>query len=124
LKFYTTFHCFHNIKSSRANSYIFKGEIRNLLKLFTICMRKLTTSLGSYIINRTIIIYSQKGTRYRLQYIIVILVYSQISVYKLLLFHFKMFRYAYNIFICKQRTCSFTAIGTFQAIGLFKLLVM
>ena len=66
----------------------------------------------------------KKRTRHALQHIVVILINTQILVYKLLGLHAHVFGNTLNVGQGKQRARSLAAVGTGKAVGTLKLTVV
>ncbi len=114
----------HNLQHRRANQRIPVGQIQDLNHLPPIGMRVLSACLWPVFINTAIIIAIQKRAGRRLQYIILILVDTQILFYKVTRPHTQAFGNAFYICLVKNRAGCLATVGTLQAIRFCKHLVV
>ena len=94
------------------------------MKIFSVCMRIFPAGFWPNFINRTVIIASQKRTRYLLQHMVIIFIYPKVIFNEFTGLHFKMPGNAFNILIGKKRAGGFTTVCAAKAISLGKLFIM
>jgi len=98
--------------------------MQNLVLLYTVSMGVFSAGFGPNVINRTIVVHTQKWTRQLLQDPVLVFIYAQIGGLKGRRFHAEMFSDALAVSIGPKGSGRFAAIGTIKAINLSKSLLV
>ncbi len=87
-------------------------------------MREFAAGFGPYVVDETIIIGCQKGAGYFLEDVIIVLIDPQVLIDELLGLLAQVFGNALNVFIGKEWSCSFTAVGTGETVSATEFLLV
>ena len=108
---------FDNIIGGRAYLSVLYGQVCDLMKSFSVCVRIFPACLWPGLIDKTGIVVSEKRTGHLFQHHEVIFVTSQILFDELVLFPSQKLRDPADVLVCKDRARRLAAIGAIQAIG-------
>lgn len=118
--FYAFCNPLQNGKYSRTDGCILQRGWKQLTLPCPICVWVFSTGFGCLLVNRTVIVLTQKRAGQLLQYIVLIFINTQIGIYEFTGPHAQVFGNARNVAIGKQRSGCFAAIGAFEAVCFFK----
>jgi hypothetical protein len=111
---------FNNLENRGTYHRILQCELCNLNHLFSIGMRILAAGFWAIIVNCAVVFRIEKRTWRGFEDVILVFINPQILVYKITWLHAKRLCNALNIGLVEDRTGSFAAVSTGEAIYLFK----
>lgn len=98
------------------NTGIFLGEGKNLLLSAAVGMGIFSAGFGTVLIDGAVVIGAQERTGNALQHLIAFFIGAEILGFKISRFHAEVARQPIDVFIGKEWSCGFAAVGALEAI--------